>query len=229
MKATAQQARTFCWLVQKDLLREIRAPLMWPSMGLVGLVLVMLLTMQTTVAVDDRLQVVAGFLWLVVFFAGTIALERSFCGERDDGCWQALLMYPTSPGVIYLAKMAVNLVSLVLLECLLVPAFIVLWDVPLLMRPGCLVLVLALANVGFAAAGTLISALTSGLSQRGGLMVLLLLPVVVPVILGAAEATRLLLAGHTDEQWWRWVQLLTVFAVFYTTLGTLVFEFVIED
>jgi ABC-type transport system involved in cytochrome c biogenesis permease component len=60
-------------------------------------------------------------------------------------------------------------------------------------------------------------------------MVLLLLPVVVPVILGAAEATRLLIAGHTDEQWWHWVQLLTVFAVFYTTLGTLVFEFVIED
>jgi heme exporter protein B len=229
MKAAGQHARTFWWLVQKDLLREVRAPLMWPSMGLVGLVLVLLLTMQTTVAIADGLQMVAGFLWLAIFFAGTIALERSFCGERDEGCWQALLMYPTSPGVIYLAKMVVNLVSLVLLEGLVVPAFIVLWDVPLLTRPGDFMLVLALGNIGFVAVGTLISALTSGLSQRGGLMVLLLLPVVVPVILGAAEATRLLIAGHTDEQWWHWVQLLTVFAVFYTTLGTLVFEFVIED
>jgi heme exporter protein B len=229
MKAAAQQARTFWWLVQKDLLREVRSPLMWPSMGLVGLVLVMLLTMQMTVAVDDRLGMVGGFLWLVIFFAGTIALERSFYGERDEGCWRALLMYPTSPSVVYLAKMVVNLVSLVLLECLLVPAFIVLWDVPLLTRPGDFMLVFALANVGFAAVGTLISALTSGQTQRGGLMVLLLLPVVLPVVLGAAEATRLSITGHADEQWWRWIQLLSVFAVFYTTLGTLVFEFVIED
>jgi ABC-type transport system involved in cytochrome c biogenesis permease component len=96
MKAAGQHARTFWWLVQKDLLREVRAPLMWPSMGLVGLVLVLLLTMQTTVAIADGLQMVAGFLWLAIFFAGTIALERSFCGERDEGCWQALLMYPTS-------------------------------------------------------------------------------------------------------------------------------------
>lgn len=229
MKLLVQHARTFWWLTHKDLRREIRAPLAWPSMGLVGLVLVLLLTMQTSVDVADRGQVVAGFLWLSIFVAGTIALERSFAGERDEGCWQALRMYPASPAIVFLAKMFVNLISLLLLEFLLVSAFSILWDVRLLARPGYFVAVLALGSVGFVAVGTLIGALTSGLSQRGGLLMLLLLPVVVPVILGAAEATRLLVAGDPSEHWWYWIQLLAVFAVFYTTLGALVFEFVLED
>jgi ABC-type transport system involved in cytochrome c biogenesis permease component len=58
---------------------------------------------------------------------------------------------------------------------------------------------------------------------------LLLLPLITPVILSAAAATRLLVAADLDEQWWRWVQLLACFAVVFTTLGALVFEFVIED
>jgi hypothetical protein len=38
-----------------------------------------------------------------------------------------------------------------------------------------------------------------------------------------------LVAAALDEQWWRWLQLLGCFAVVFTALGVLVFEFVIED
>ena len=83
--------------------------------------------------------------------------------------------------------------------------------------------------MGIAAVGTLVSALASGVSNRGGTLVLVLLPLIVPVLLGAAEATRLLVTAGADEQWWRWIQLLGIFAVLHTTVGALVFEFVIED
>jgi heme exporter protein B len=91
------------------------------------------------------------------------------------------------------------------------------------------VVVAALGNIGFAAVGTLVSGLTSGLRHRGGLLTLLLLPLVVPVVLAAAETTRIALAGQIDALWWRWIQLLAVFAVLYTVVGAMLFEFVMEE
>ena len=55
-----------------------------------------------------------------------------------------------------------------------------------------MLLVAMLANLGLAAIGTLIGGLVNGVRRRrANLIVLLLLPLVVPVLLGAGEATRL--------------------------------------
>jgi len=224
-----ETTKSLWWLIHKDLTRELRAQHVWPGMVLLGLVLVFLLATQLDLAVEEKARVAGGLLWLAIFFAGTLACERSFTSERDAGCWQALRMYPIAPSVLFLAKLAVNLVALVALELVLVPVFVVLSDVPLASRPGPLMLIAALGNVGFAAAGTILSGLTAGLRHRGGLLAILLLPLIIPVVFGSAEATRLLLAGRIDSQWWLWIQLLAVFATLFTVLGALVFEFVVEE
>jgi heme exporter protein B len=217
------------WLVHKDLTRELRARSVWPGMLLLGLVLVFLLVTQIDLLTEQTEYALGGLLWLVIFFAGTLALERSFANECDDGCWQTLTLYPVAPSVLFLGKMAVNFASLVILEIVLVPTFIVMTDVPLLARPGAFALVALLGNVGFAAVGTLISAITIELRNRGGLVALLLLPLMLPVVFGSAETTRLMLAGEIDAQWWRWIHLLAVFAIVFTVVGALIFEFVVEE
>ena len=224
----AQSTRTWWWLVHKDLLRELRAPRIWPAMLLLGVVLALIIEMQLDLPHDQKRSLVGGLFWLAVFFAGTVALDRSFSGEREEGCLQALLLYPVAPGTVFLAKTTANFLALCCLDAVLVPAFGVFSDVPLLSRPGPFLVVVLVSNLGFAAVGTLVSALMSGISQRGSLLVLLLLPLVSPVMLGAAQATRSLVAGELDE-WSRWGQLLACFAVTFVALGTLMFEFVIED
>lgn len=221
--------KSLWWLIHKDLTREIRAQHVWPGMVLLGLVLVFLLATQLELPMEEKARVAGGLIWLAIFFAGTMACERSFAGERDAGCWQVLALYPVAPSVLFLAKAAVNFVALVALEFVLVPVFIVLSNVPLASRPGPLVLVVALSNVGFAAAGTLVSALTAGVRHRGSLLALLLLPLVIPVVFGSAEATRLLLAGPIDSQWWLWTELLAVFAIVFIVVGAFLFEFVMEE
>lgn len=229
MMQALRTTKLLWWLIHKDLTREWRAQQVWPGMVLLGLVLVFLLATQLELPLEQKQRVAGGLIWLAVFFAGTVACERSFAGEREAGCWRALTMYPVAPSVLFLAKMAVNLAALAALELVLVPLFTVLSDVPLASRPGPLVLVAALSNVGFAAVGTLVSALTAGVRHRGSLLALLLLPLVVPVLFGSAEATRLLLAGPMDSQWWLWTKLLAVFAVVFTVVGAFVFEFVVEE
>jgi len=221
--------KSFRCLVVKDLVCEFRLCRSWPGMILLGLVLVLLLEMQVDLGTREKQQVVSGLLWLDVFFAGTLMVERLLAGEREEGCWTSLSLYPVSPAVVFFAKVTATFLALVLLECVLVPAFVVFSNIPLVQHPFCFVAVALLANLGYASVGIVVSALTAHLSQRKSLLPLLLLPLVTPLILSAGAATRGLVDADLNEQWWCWVQLLACFAVAFTTLGALIFEFVIED
>lgn len=220
---------TFATLVQKDMLREFRARRVWPSTLLTGIVLVLILAIHLDIPHEARFRVSGGQFWAAVFFAGSLMVERSFLAERDQGCWRALALYPIAPATIFLAKTTVHVLALCCLEMVLMPVFAALADIPWIAHPVAFVLVAMLANIGFAAVGSLLGALTNTVRQRGQLLVLLLLPLILPVALGAGEATRLLTMGQPDSEWWKWVQVLGVFAVLYTTLGALLSEFVMEE
>lgn len=220
---------SFRSLVAKDLVAEFRLGRSWPVMLLLGLVLVLLLEMQVDLAPLEKQQVVSGLLWLDVFFAGTLMADRLFAAEREDGCWRSLLLYPVSPTTVFFAKTTVMVLALVLLECVLVPAFMIFANIPLLHHPVEFVTVALLANLGYAAVGVVLSAATASLAHRSSLLPLLLLPLMTPVLLSAAAATRLLVSSNPGDTWWRWAQLLSCFAVVFTALGAIVFEYVIED
>lgn len=217
------------WIIHKDLLSECRARRVWPTMLLLGVVVALVFGLQMDSLAQQKHRVVGALLWLATFFAGMTAIDRSFASERESHCWEGLLLYPISPTTIFLAKLIVNLLALVALECVLIPLFVVFCDVPLLARPGAMLLVTLLGDLGIAAIGTLVSALAGGLRQGGNLLVLLVLPMAVPVVLAAAEATRLSIEGNLAADWWRWVQLLGAFAVIFTTAGMVLFDFVIEE
>jgi heme exporter protein B len=221
--------RAFRVLVIKDLVEELRARRAWPYMLLLGLILVLLVELQLDVPPVEKEHVVCVLLWLDIFFAGTLALDRSFASEREEDCWRTLRLYPLPPPVIFLAKLTVNLFALLLLESILIPAFVIFSNVPLLDRPLLLALVALLANLGFAAVGVLVSALTITLSHRNGLLALLVFPMMTPVLLAAAAATHLLMAPELAGKTWHWIHLLAAFSLMFTTLGLVTFEFTIED
>src|SRR5688572_11046738 len=168
---------------------------MWPTMLLLGIILSFALEMQIELPRDQKQKVIGGLLWLVIFVAWTVLLDRLFASERDESCWQALLLYPVTPGTIYLAKLMVSFLALTAVEALLVPTFMIFADVPLLARAMPFLAILIAANLGFAAVGTLVSSLTSGLTRQASLLVVLVLPLVSPVVIGASQATVALLAG----------------------------------
>jgi heme exporter protein B len=228
MMPLAQTLRTWSWLVHKDLLREVRAPRGWAAMLLLGLVLSLTIQMQVDLPPEQTRALVSGLFWVAVFFAGSVAFDRSLSSERDEGCRDALRLYPITPGTVFLAKVTVNFLGLSALTGVLVCAFIMLSDVPMLARPWHLLVTVAATNLSFSAVGTIVSGVTSGAVQRSSLLILLLLPLVAPVVMSAAGATRSLVT--TDgAAWGLWWQLLVCAAAVYLTLGTLIFEFLIED
>ena len=217
------------WIIHKDLVSECRARRVWPAMLLLGITVALTFALQMDLLPEQKRRIVGSLLWLAIFFAGSLAVDRSFASEREDGCWEGLMLYPISPTAVYLAKLVVNVVALAALQCVLIPLFVVLSDVPLLAHPGPMLAVALLGNLGIAAIGTLLSAMAAGIRHSGSLLVLLVLPLAIPIVLAAAEATRLIAENDLGPEWWRWVQLLGAFACVFTVAGTVLFDFVVEE
>ena len=217
------------WMIHKDLVSEWRSRRAWPAMILLGIVVAVVFSMQMDLPPEYKRQMAASLLWVAIFLAAALGLDRSFALEREDGCWQALLLHPISPSQIYLAKLAVNVVWLAGLQGVLIPLFVVLTDVPLLSYPWAMLLVALLGNLGIASAGTLLSALAARTHKGANLTVLLALPMAIPVVLAAAEATQLLAEGQLDRAWWDWNSLLAAFAAVFVVAGVILMDFVTEE
>jgi heme exporter protein B len=86
-----------------------------------------------------------------------------------------------------------------------------------------------LATLGFAAVGTLFSALAVNTRARDIMLPILFLPVVVPVIVAAVKATAPVLASKPWGDMLIWLQIMIAFDIIYLVVATLVFEFVVEE
>lgn len=222
-------ANKLWWLIQKDLLVEYRTRQAWPVMLLLGVIVAVVFNLQINLPVEHRPAATSAMLWLAILVASQVIVERTGAAEQQDGCWDALTQYPVSASTIYLAKLIVNLIAILALNFVMIPLFVVLSDVPLLRHPWAMVMIAFLGSVSVAAAGTLVSAATYGLRQQGAVLSLLVLPILLPLILSASEATRLIAVDDLGNEWWRWVQFLVAFPIVFVTLGVGLFGFLIEE
>ncbi len=221
--------RKLVFLVAKDLLAEWRLPRVWPAAALVGLVLAASLTLPLEMLPDQKRQMGSALLWVAILLAAMLAVERSFAAEQQEGAWESLRMYPVGMGTVYLAKLVSNALTVAGLEALLFPLFAVLADVPIGGHPAAMVAVAMLGNVALTSLGTLLSALALGLRHLPGALALLVLPAGVPVVLGAAEATRLATESALGPMFWRWLEYLGLFAAVFIAAGIVLVDFAVEE
>ena len=137
--------KTRC-LLMVQLRREFRAPTTWPAVLLLGLVVVAVLALQLRLPAASLSQVAGGVLWLAIFLSATLSLERAFANEREEGCWDALRMYPMPSTVIYWSKLLFNFITIGLASSALIPLYAVLCDAPLLAHPMGVLAVTTLAS-----------------------------------------------------------------------------------
>jgi heme exporter protein B len=180
-----------------------------------------------TVALAD---VVAGFLWVTILFAGLIGFARTFEVERDEGALDALLLVPLDRSGLFAAKAAANLVGLAVIEAVTLPLFALLFELsPGPSWPG-LLLVVALVDLGFVSIGTLFSSVAAQTHSRELVLPILALPALVPVFIAAVELTSDLLVGiPLDGVAARgWFGILVAYDVVACVVGALTFEFALD-
>lgn len=172
----------------------------------------------------------AGILWIAIAFAGTLALGRAFERERQAETLRALLLAPAARPAIYVGKLLGIMVLLVAAEVVLVPLVALLFQAPLLARPGWLALVLLTGTLGFASVGTLFAAMLVRARSRDVLLPVLLYPITVPVIIAGVRATATLLQPEVEMALVRfWLAMLVTFDVVFVTLALWTFEPLMTD
>ena len=130
-----------------------------------------------------------GLLWAVLLFAALVGLSRAFVKEEESGTAHLLKLSCPSQAVMW-GKAAFNLTLLVATQIAAVPIFMVLLGAkPFL--PGALFLVLVLGDIGLAGVATLLGAMAAQTRSRGALFAAIAIPVLLPLLVIASEATAL--------------------------------------
>jgi len=212
----------------KDLVVERRSKETLNSLLFFSLAL--LFVFQFTLGPDrERLAaVLPGVLWLGFILSSVLGLGRTFMVERDNDCWEALLLAPGDKSAVYVGKLVACLALMLVVEATVLALFTVFFNVDLGPALPGLALVIVLGTLGIAAVGALFAAMTSQVRARELLFPVLLLPVLVPVLLGAVKATEALLLGESLASVAHWWQLLVAADVVYIVVGLLTFDVILE-
>jgi heme exporter protein B len=220
-------------LLRKELLVELRTLQSVPGMSLfaVSTFVVFHFALNRTTVDGDM---AAGVLWVTLLFAAMLGINRLFVADAEQGGFDGFLLAPVNRTAMLAAKALALLAYLLVLELIAVPAFALLLLGPPLHQalPG-LLAVLALADIGLAVIGTLIAALAVQTRARDLLGPLLALPLLVPIVIGAARASSPLLAATHPAGVGgppiRWLLLLGLYDLVFGLIAYAVFDFLLED
>ena len=220
-----RRVRAIGW---KDLTTERRSKAGFNAVAFLGVLILLLFGFALGPDAEALRNAAAGALWLAILFAGVLAFNRSYQLELDGAALEPLLLYPAPRWTIFAGKLVANLLFVLLVEAIVVPVAIVLFQVR---APGGWLPasgVLLLGSIGFVALGTFYASMASRSRAREVLLPLLLFPMLVPVLLASSEATSALLAGDPMQDAGAWIRLLAMFDVIFVVASFLVFDHVIE-
>ncbi len=215
-------------IVAKDIATEIRTKEMISAMFVFSLLIIFIFNFAFDLRAENVQALAPGVLWVAIAFAGMLGLSRSFILERDRGVLDGLLMAPVDRSAIYFGKMIGNVLFISVVEVIILPFFIVLFNQPAaILAP--LAGVVVLGTIGFAGVGTLFSAMAVHTRAREILLPIMLFPVIIPVMIAAVRLTAAILDKIPFAEVSQWLALLLAFDAIFIAASFMLFEFVVEE
>jgi len=213
----------------KDLRVEVRSrTAMVSALAFAALVLVIFNFARDAGSVS-REALAPSVLWITFTFSGMIALNRSFALERENAALDGLLMAPVSRTALFLGKYLANLAFVFMVEAVTLPLFVLFFGADLSGILGGLVLTMVLATAGFVAIGTLFSAIAVRTRFAELMLPLLILPFLIPPVIGAVQVTSRLLAGRPTSEILGWLKILALYDLVFVTVCLLLFTPLMDE
>lgn len=225
MSTVSRTLRAGLLVTEKDLRAEARTRTVLQGVGFYAALAALLFSFALGPDSETLRRFAPGLLWLSVALASLLAVGRSFASEREHGTLETLLLYPVPREALFLGKLAASFAVLLVVATATLALMVVLYTLPWPERPGLLLAALLLGSLGLALAGTFYGAVSAQLRSREALVPMLLLPVLVPLVIAAAQVTESALAGGSGS----WLQVLAVFDLVLLVLTLAVFPYVFEQ
>ncbi len=216
-------------VVEKDVRVEWRSRETLASTVVFSLLIVFLFNFPLEPAREENLRLLPILLWVTFAFAGVLAFNRSFAAERENQCLEGLRLAPVDPGVIYLAKVLVNLLFLATAEVVVVFAAALWYNFSFVPALKPFALIVFLGTLGYAALGTIFAAVAANTRMREVMLPMMQFPVAFPILIVAIDATTGALKGTPFADYNQAVKLLLGMSVTFLVLSYLLFEYVLEE
>jgi heme exporter protein B len=216
-------------IARKDLAIEFRTRSAFLSVlvfALLGIVIFYFAWDSTAVTAAD---LAPGVLWVIFTFSGLLGLHRSFGVEQEEGAIDGLLASPVSREAIFLGKAGANLVFVLAVQAIAIPAVSLFYNLPLGGIALPLAAIAVLAAIGLVAVGTLFSSMAANTRLSELLLPMLSLPFFVPIVIPAAQSTAKLLSGRPVGEALPWLRLLLAFDLVFVVACMLAYPFTLEE
>jgi len=216
-------------IARKDLAIEFRTRSAFLSVlvfALLGIVIFYFAWDSTAVSAAD---LAPGVLWVIFTFSGLLGLHRSFTVEQEEGAIDGLLASPVSREAIFLGKAGANLIFVLAVQAIAIPAVSLFYNLPLGGIALPLSAIAILAAIGLVAVGTLFSSMAANTRLSELLLPMLSLPFFVPIVIPAAQATAKLLSGRPVGEAMSWLRLLLAFDLVFVAACMLAYPFTLEE
>lgn len=206
----------------KDLRIEWRSKEAINSMLFFALLVVVLFSLAFDPRGATSQGIAGGVLSVATMFASVSALNQAWAREIRHQVMDAQRMAPTPGSQLFLAKVLANFLFVSIVQAVLAPVFLVMYNLRIEGNGWLLLLVLPLGTWALVANGTFFAALSIRSRNRELLLPLILFPIFMPALLGMVLATTAILTGDSDPS--LWIKMLVGYDIIFTTVSLLLFE-----
>ena len=193
---------------------------------LLGLLLIFVFSLSRTPGDLFPAQAAAAVFWLSSLFCQVLVFNGLYSLEEAGGARMALLLAPMPTQAVWLGKGLAGLLLILAAQAIFIPASIAflgqhLSEAWLLGLAG-----LFLIDLGLAALGSLLGALSQGQAGRESLLSIILFPLLIPLLLAGIRITTAAFSGGVGEGLSGWFGLAGAFDAIYLGASLLLFPFV---
>jgi heme exporter protein B len=210
----------------KDLRLEWRSKDAINSMLFFALLVVVIFSFGFDPTAEESRKIAGGLLWVAILFATVVALNQTWTRELRNQVLDAYRLSPAPPQALFLSKTVGNFLFVSILEVLMVPLFVVFYNLRSVGPLWQLLVVALLATWALVVNGTFFAALSIRTRSREIMLPLILFPISIPALLAMVDATTSILTGDNSPVFW--IRLLAVYDLVFTSVGLLLFEVVLN-
>ncbi len=212
-------------IARKDLKIEFRTKGTLNLMILFALITSMMFSVSIPMSLAKKTA--PSLLWLVFLFVGMLGYSRAFLREVELETLEGLKISPIAPTSVLIGKIMYNLVLMILIELIILPIFIGLFNLDVA-NPALMVVSVTLGNVGFVIIVSSLSILVVKSKMREMLLPVLIFPVVFPIITSTILAVRKSMSGDLDGILSP-LALIVGFSTIMLVIACLTFEYAFTD
>jgi heme exporter protein B len=173
-------------------------------------------------------DVLAGMLWVVIFFSAMSGLSRSFVSEEERGTSMTLQLI-ARPAIVYFGKLLFNLVLIFSINALAVSLYILFIPLFKVQSTSLFIVTLILGSTGLASASTIIAAIIAKANSKGTLYPVLSFPILLPLLMTVMNATKLSLEGAPFSEAAGEIRVLVSYIFVLVTVSWVLFDYVWKD